>query len=125
MHELSIAINLVEYVSEEAAQAGWERVSAVHLKIGPLSGVVSDALLFSFEVAAAGTVLEAARLIIEDVPIIAFCPTCQTEQSLPDTFSLACPVCDTPTPDIRQGREMEVTALEVHSADVHQEDAES
>jgi len=117
MHELSIAVNLVEYIGEEAAKAGWEHVSAVHLKIGPLSGVVSEALRFSFDVATAGTVLEGAALVIEDVPIIAFCPQCRAEQLLPDTFSLACPVCDTPTPDIRQGREMEVTALEVHPAE--------
>jgi hydrogenase nickel incorporation protein HypA/HybF len=113
MHELSIAVNVVEYVSEEAEKAGWERISAVHLKIGLLSGVVSKALLFSFNVAAAGTVLEGAELVIEDVPIMAFCTQCESVQVLPDMFSFSCPVCGTPTPDIRQGREMEVTGIEV------------
>jgi Zn finger protein HypA/HybF involved in hydrogenase expression len=28
---------------------------------------------------------------------------------------ILCPLCGTPTPDIRQGREMEIVALEIES----------
>ncbi len=114
MHELSIAVSMIEAVTEEAERAGAERVSVVHLKLGPLSGVVRDALMFSFEVAAAGTLLEGATLEIEDVPVVVFCEPCQAEKPLPDLYGFRCPDCGTPTSDIRQGRELEITAIEIH-----------
>ncbi len=115
MHELSIAVSMVEAVCEEAERNGAERVSAVYLKLGALSGVVRDALAFSFDVAAAGTLLEGASLEIEDVPVVVFCPRCRAEQPLPDRLDLRCPACGMPTPDVRQGRELEITAIEIHS----------
>ncbi|MCU1221680.1 MAG: hypA, partial [Candidatus Angelobacter sp.] len=44
MHELSIAMSIVEMAEEEAERRG-VRISAVHLTLGLLSGVVKDALL--------------------------------------------------------------------------------
>jgi hydrogenase nickel incorporation protein HypA/HybF len=50
MHELSIAMSIVDLAIEEAARRGGVQVNAVHLKLGQLSGVVKDALLFSYDV---------------------------------------------------------------------------
>ena len=113
MHELSIAVSMVEAVTEEAERQGAERVSAVHLKLGPLSGVVRDALAFSFDVATAGTLLEGARLEVEAVAVIVFCPQCRAEKTLADLQDFRCPDCRTPTPEVRQGRELEITAIEL------------
>ena len=55
---------------EEAARRGGVRVFAIHLKLGQLSGVVKDALLFSYEVACQGTTLEGSQLIIEEIPVV-------------------------------------------------------
>ena len=117
MHELSIAVSLVEAASEKAADAGAERVSAVHLRLGVLSGVVRDALEFSFDVATDDTMLDGAALDIEEVPVVAFCTQCEAEKQLSDvhpSFRAACPTCGAPTPELRQGRELEITALEIH-----------
>ncbi len=54
MHELSIAMSIVE-MAEEEAQLRNVKVSAVHLKLGKLSGVVKDALLSSYGMACDGT----------------------------------------------------------------------
>jgi hydrogenase nickel incorporation protein HypA/HybF len=113
MHELSIAVSLIDMASEEAEKLGGVRVEALRLKLGPLSGVVRDALLFSFDLAAAGTAVEGARLEIEDVPVVVFCQNCNTERPLPSIQHFRCPVCDTPTPDVVRGRELELTALAV------------
>ena len=43
MHELSIAMSIVEMAEEEAEQRG-AQVNAVHLKLGALAGVVKGAL---------------------------------------------------------------------------------
>jgi hydrogenase nickel incorporation protein HypA/HybF len=113
MHELSIAISLVEAAQEEAARYGSVPVHAVHLRLGPLSGVVKDALLFSYDLAAQGTPLEGSRLIVEDVPVLVFCPVCRERRPIRSTQSFCCAECDTPAGEIVQGRELEVTGLEI------------
>jgi hydrogenase nickel incorporation protein HypA/HybF len=66
MHELSIANALVELACEEAEHRGLHRVQALHIRIGPLAGIVKEALLFSFDLAAAGTAIEGARLEVQE-----------------------------------------------------------
>lgn len=67
MHELSIALALVELTSEEAERLRAARVNTLYVRLGTSSGVVADALRFSFDVAAAGTIAEGARLELEPV----------------------------------------------------------
>lgn len=68
MHELSIAMSLIDLACEKAAQLDVARIAAVHVRVGALSGVVREALAFSYEVARTGTPLEDARLEIHDAP---------------------------------------------------------
>jgi len=113
MHELSIALSIVEMATEESNKRGGAKVDAVHLKLGRLSGVVQDALLFSWEVACQGTTLENSRLEITEIPVRVHCENCKTDQTLEAINNFSCPVCSAPTPKILQGRELEVTALEI------------
>jgi len=48
MHELSIAMSIVELAEEEAERRG-VRIDVVHLKLGALSVVVKEALLSCYE----------------------------------------------------------------------------
>lgn len=113
MHELSIAMSMVEMAAEEAARRGGAHVCAIHLRLGPLSGVVREALLFSYEVACEGTSLAGSRLVIEDVPVVVFCPDCAKEQTLDSIQRFFCPVCGAPTSQVLSGKELEVFALEL------------
>lgn len=115
MHELSIAMGIVDAAQEEAQKRA-VRVSAVHLRLGALSGVVKDALLFSYEVACQDTPLEGSRLIVEDVPVIVFCPRCNERRTLLSVQLFTCPECGTPTGNIVQGKELEVFALEIEDS---------
>jgi hydrogenase nickel incorporation protein HypA/HybF len=66
MHELSIALSLIDAVCEELPRLGPSAsVRSVHVRIGPRSGVVADALRFAFEVAVEDSPLAGARLAIE------------------------------------------------------------
>ena len=116
MHELSIALSLIDAASEELARHAGARVMAVHLRIGSLAGVVSDALLFSFDTAAAGTPLEGARLAITTVPARVWCGRCEGERDLEDPANRRCPVCGAPAPRLVAGDELEVVALEIAAA---------
>jgi len=89
--------------------------------LGPLAGVVKEALLFSYEIACNGTVLEGSRLIIEDTPVVIYCPLCQTEQILESIQRFCCPVCDAPSSDVRGGRELELVTMEITEASPEQD----
>ncbi len=113
MHELSIAMSIVELAEEEAVRRG-AQVDAVHLKLGALSGVVKKALLSCYEMACEGTPLRGSRLIIDEVPVIIFCPSCQAQRPLDSIQLFCCPACGTPCSEIVQGKELEVVALEIN-----------
>lgn len=113
MHELSIAIRIVELAQEEAERRGDFQVTAVHLKLGALSGVVKEALLSCYEMACENTPLQRSRLVIEDVPVVVFCPTCRARRRLSSVQLFCCPECGAPTTEIVQGKELEVFALEI------------
>ena len=112
VHELSIAVSLVEVACEKAASLGDVRVEALHLRLGALSGVVREALLFSFDVAAQGTPLAGARLLITDVPLTVLCPSCAAGTGAAGLPARVSDVRYADAPD-RRGRDLELTALEV------------
>jgi hydrogenase nickel incorporation protein HypA/HybF len=114
MHELSIAMSIVDLAQEEADQRG-VRVNAVHLKLGALSGVVKEALIASYEMASFDTPLKASRLIIEEVPVVIFCAVCKVERRLSSIQLFSCSECGAPASEIIRGKELEVTALEIQS----------
>jgi hydrogenase nickel incorporation protein HypA/HybF len=118
MHELSIALGIIEVASEELSNHGDARISAVHLKLGALSGVDKDALLFSFDVAAEGTPLQGARLEIDAVPVVIFCAKCGAEREIECIQQLVCSVCGELSSNVSRGRELQVVALELEEVEV-------
>src|SRR5271170_5865526 len=112
MHELSIAMSIIELAEEEAVRRGVQ-VEAVHLKLGALSGVVKEALLSCYDMVCEGTALQGSRLVVEDVPVVIFCPSCQAQRSLSSVQLFACFECGTPASEVVQGKELEVVALEI------------
>jgi hydrogenase nickel incorporation protein HypA/HybF len=113
MHELSIAMSIVEFAQEEAERRGSVRVTAVHLRLGAFSGVVKEALLSSYEMACENTCLAGSRLIVEEVPLVTYCSACDARRPVDANQWFSCSVCGSPMPEIVQGRELEVTALEL------------
>ena len=66
MHELSIALSLIDAVCDELPRIGaGASVRSVRIRLGPESGVVADALTFAFDVAVADSPIAGARLEIE------------------------------------------------------------
>ncbi|MET9457858.1 hydrogenase maturation nickel metallochaperone HypA [Streptomyces canus] len=116
MHEMSVALAVVDQVEEAATRAGdVTAVRSVRLQVGELAGVVPDALAFSFELACAGTLLEGAELITEAVPGRARCTPCAHEWAVGMPPRLTCPACGGTRTDLLAGRELQIV-------DVHWED---
>jgi hydrogenase nickel incorporation protein HypA/HybF len=113
MHELSIALSILDVAVEEAKRQGGGRVAAIHLRLGPLSGVVKEALVSAYDLARGDSSLRTAELVIEEVPLVAYCRACSAERTLVSPQELCCPTCGRPTPEVVRGRELDVTALEI------------
>lgn len=112
MHELSLMQDTLILAVQHARQAGGTRIHRLMMRIGPLSGVVPEALEFAFEVVARETMAEGARLEIERVPIVCHCAACAREFEAADMLC-ECPECHQPSSEIRRGREMHLMSVEV------------
>ncbi len=113
MHELSIAISLIEAAEEEIGRLGDVKVQAIHVRLGRLSGVVREALEFSYEVASQNTPLEGSRLMIEDIPVLIDCPVCKAPRQVVSLESFCCAMCGAAGGEVLQGRELQVSGLEI------------
>ena len=113
MHELSIAQSLIELLSDQLADYAPARATNVIVQVGELSGVVPAALLTAFTIARQGTPLQSATLTIEPVRPRIWCDRCVAEQPAESVQNLACTVCGQPSNDVRAGRELDVTHMEL------------
>jgi hydrogenase nickel incorporation protein HypA/HybF len=107
---MSLAMAVVDQVEQAAADSGATAVSAVRVQVGELAGVVADALRFSFSLACAGTVLDGAELLTEDVPGRARCAPCATEWATGMPPNMCCPACGGAA-ELLCGRELRITGV--------------
>ena len=112
MHEVSIMTEAVRLAVDTAQSAGAARVTRLRLRVGALSGVVAEALRFSFDVVCRGTPAEGATLEIEAVPGAGWCATCVADFPATD-FINECPRCHNPSGEVRRGRELEIASVEM------------
>lgn len=113
MHELSIAMAILERMAEEAERHGAERVVGVRVRWGPLSGVVKEALASAYEIAREDSPFAETELVIEEAPVLAYCPTCGEARGVVSIQRLACRACGTPTPTVVSGRELQLVGIEI------------
>lgn len=92
MHELSIAVQLVEQVIEVAEANQLPRVDGIELETGVLRQVIPEMMQTAFKEAASQTVAEGAVLTIRDVPAKAQCNRCGLTFE-PEVDNFLCPEC--------------------------------
>ena len=112
MHEYAIAQELVAQVERIAREHGAEAVTRVIVQVGRLRAVVPDILRWGFEVAAAHTLAEGAALVIEEIPIVIRCRTCDAESRLDDPVFI-CPRCGGFDVEPISGDELILKSLEI------------
>jgi hydrogenase nickel incorporation protein HypA/HybF len=108
-------MSIVEAAEEEAANRGSARVDTVFLRLGRLSGIAKEALLSAYDLACEGTLLEGSRLTIEEIPVVLYCRDCAVQYTLHSVQAFHCPACGCGATEIRQGKELELTALELEA----------
>ncbi|MBU1012662.1 MAG: hydrogenase maturation nickel metallochaperone HypA [Bacteroidetes bacterium] len=112
MHELSIAINIIEIVNEEAAKAKAKRVTDIELEVGSLSGIEIEALELALEVSVKETIMQHAILKIVRKQAMAHCNSCKSDFSCESLFD-PCPTCNGFDYKVFQGQEMIVKSLAI------------
>jgi hydrogenase nickel incorporation protein HypA/HybF len=115
MHEYSVAQALVGQVEREARRRDAVAVSAVHVRIGGLSGVVPELLEQAYTLCRAGTLCAGAELRVVAVPVEWECPSCGGV--LAGGQVLQCASCGLPA-RLRQGDELVLERIEMEVADV-------
>lgn len=114
VHELGLLTSVVEKITEVAPN---RRVTKVSMRVGDRSGVVYESLLAAWPVASMDSQCEGAEFDAELIVSTVYCPTCDCEHEIDQFYALTCPVCGTPTADLRHGREFEISSIEVETPD--------
>ncbi|WP_072623237.1 hydrogenase maturation nickel metallochaperone HypA [Spirulina major] len=121
MHETDMTKALIMTVRDWFEhQHGTPNIEAIHLIVGQFTCVEPASLEFAFTAQTQGTFLEGVRLMIQEMPLIAFCHSCQAEYAPQMGLQYACPTCHAPMEEIRSGRELKIDRIEYS---YHEEDA--
>lgn len=112
MHELSIAqeiINIVDqYVPDQKSS-----VSSVYIKIGKLSNVIVDSLVFCFDAIKSESDYENAKLVVDEIPMRLRCKDCCSESDITN-YTAYCPNCRGSNTELISGNELNVTEIEIN-----------
>ncbi|MBT3302927.1 MAG: hydrogenase maturation nickel metallochaperone HypA [Bacteroidetes bacterium] len=110
MHELSIAMNIVEIAEEEAQKAGSTKIKKIELAVGKLSGVVYEALDFALKEAVKNSMLEEAEILIHEIEGESKCLKCYHIFATENIFDI-CPKCNHTQCETIQGKELKINSL--------------
>jgi hydrogenase nickel incorporation protein HypA/HybF len=113
MHEVSIALSLLDIAKRYCEEEGYKGIKSIGVKIGSASGIMSEALLFAFDAVKIGTIAEKAHLIIDKIPVSGFCNTCNNNFTVEETYVLCCPRCGGTSFRLETGRELDLSEMEV------------
>jgi hydrogenase nickel incorporation protein HypA/HybF len=117
MHEVDMTQALIVALEDWwVSQPERPAIAIVYLEVGDFTCVEPASLEFAFDALKNDTFLQEAQLVIERVPFVAFCHTCQAEYRPDIGDRYACPTCQSPLEDIRSGRELKIARLECHDS---------
>ncbi len=111
MHEMSLALNIVELAEAESRAAGGRRIRRVEVEVGALAGVMAEALRFCFAAACRHTLAEGAELEIITVAGEGECASCRRTAVMEEPFSL-CSFCQGVLRPLK-GQELRLAAIVV------------
>lgn len=117
MHELSIAMRLVELACEHASPYRDAKVTALHVAIGALTQVHESSLRNGFSIACEGTPIADAELAIRWVPLVIECSDCSADYEAKGIQDLRCPHCLGSSTRIRSGNELDLESIAIEPSE--------
>ena len=114
MHEVSIVLGMIDELTRIARENEAESITLVTLKIGKMSGVVTDSLKFAFDaVKLEHPFISSAEIIINEVPMVYQCNTCKNDFEAEDIYFPNCTSCKSNDLTIISGEEQHIESVEV------------
>jgi hydrogenase nickel incorporation protein HypA/HybF len=114
MHELSIALSLLDIVENKCKEEGYHSVETVKVRIGKGSGVQPEAFSFALAAVQKDTIAKDTKFIIDLVPLSGVCESCGKQFESTDSFVFECPFCSSPRFKIQKGYELDIVEMEVN-----------
>jgi hydrogenase nickel incorporation protein HypA/HybF len=108
MHELGLCTSIVDAIER---RAGNRPVTHVRVRVGRLHHVHPDAFDQSFEVAAMGTIAEAAVAELILLPVVSRCEDCRASWE-GDEIPVQCPECGSMNIELLGGDELVLESIE-------------
>jgi len=112
MHELSIAMSIIDQATAAAKAESATTVNTIELEVGTLSGVMIDSLTFCFDLASRDTLLEGAKLTIHPIPAHGKCLNCDLECEV-ESLPMQCPGCGEYLLSIRNGKDIKILSITI------------
>jgi len=112
MHELAITQSMLDIVLEKAKESGAQKVGAINLVVGELSGYVPESVSFYFDFLAKDTIAEGAALNFKAVSPRARCRSCDKPFEIKE-FDWSCPRCGGSDIEITAGKELTIESIDV------------
>lgn len=114
MHEVSIALGMVDELFRIAKENHAEKITLVKLKIGKMSGIVTDSLKFAFDaIKLEHPLLSETEIVIEEVPLVYECNDCHVSFNAEDIYFPACAECGSNNLKLVSGEEQHIESVEV------------
>ena len=114
MHELAIMARVLDVALEYAEADQAEKITAINLEIGAISGIVPRFAQMFFDYISKGTIAENAIIRIASIPAKVACRACGLEADMgPPGHTYACLECGSKNMQIVSGRGYRVASIEV------------
>ena len=107
---MSIALSIIDLVSDQAEKAGAKRVKELELDIGTMSGIEVDSLKFSLDAAIRDTLLASSLIKINVIKAVSECRYCG-HLFEPVSFITPCPECNELSAELIRGKELQVRSI--------------
>jgi len=112
MHEISLCESVLRILQESAEAEGFNKIVVVYLGLGQLAGVELESIKFAFDVVVKGSIADGAKLVIEDIPGLAYCEKCHKNVPMLEPYS-CCSVCASDELQVISGNELKINRVEV------------
>jgi hydrogenase nickel incorporation protein HypA/HybF len=110
MHELSVALNIVDFLDKYTRDNHISKVFEVELEIGKLAGVDLENFKFMLPFAIKESIFEHTEFKIGEIDARAKCQNCFLVYDITELYD-KCPSCHSFVKEIIQGKELRIKSI--------------
>jgi hydrogenase nickel incorporation protein HypA/HybF len=113
MHEFAVTQNLLAVALEGAQSNNARRITAIHIRVGSLTGIVEESVRFCFDVLSLNTIAQGATITFAHEFALATCTECTLQWQVSLPLLPECPRCASGRVTVTGGKDLVVESIEV------------